>query len=304
MAKTTHWTNIVFFILICHVFYGCTTLDYSHNTSCYRPPLPVLNKVKVAIVLGGGGAKGLAHVGVLEELLSAGIYPDLIVGCSAGSIVGVLFADSSNIYHVKNLLFQKRREHFLDLSLEHAPFGFSNAAAMRLFLTTHLHAKRFEELKIPFVAVATSLEFGDLVPFGTGELESPVRASAAIPGVYLPVKINGSYFIDGAVADPVPVQVARSLGAEFIIAVDLSGTLPKTLPNHIFGILERSLEIHYLHHSRMVCQNADYVIKVPFDGIGTFEDGQNEKIYEIGRTIAKQAVPMIKQKLKNIKDQY
>lgn len=289
--------SLMLLFLTIHLL-GCTTLEYSQQSRCFHPPLPPLKNVKVALVLGAGGAKGLAHVGVVEELQAAGIYPDLIVGCSAGAIVGALYADRLDINHVKSLLYEKRRDQFFAWSIENMPFGVSNAAALQQFLTDHLHSKRFEDLKIPFIAVATSLEFGDLVAFGAGEIEAPVRASAAIPGVFLPVKINGGYFIDGGVADPIPVKIARELGAKFIIAVDLSGQLNTALPRHVIGILQRSLEIHYLHHSRIACDQADYVIQIPFQNVSTFEDGQNEKIYENGRLAARKALPAIKERLK------
>jgi NTE family protein len=293
--------NLFISMLLCFLLFGCTTLEYSQQSRCFHPPLPPHKNVDVALVLGAGGAKGLAHIGVIEELQAAGIHPDLIVGCSAGAIVGALYADRPDINHVKTLLYDKRREHFFEWSIENMPFGVSNAAALQQFLIDHLYSKKFEDLKIPFIAVATSLEFGDLVAFGTGELESPVRASAAIPGVFLPVKVNGGYFVDGGVADPIPVKIARERGAKFIIAVDLSGQLQTSLPKHVFGILQRSLEIHYLHHSRIACHNADYVIQVPFQNVGTFEDGQNEKIYENGRLAARKALPAIKERLKLLK---
>ncbi|MBX9805788.1 MAG: patatin-like phospholipase family protein [Alphaproteobacteria bacterium] len=277
---------------------GCATLDYSQQAFCYQAPLPTFNNINIALVLGGGGAKGLGHVGVIEELLAAGIYPDLIVGCSAGAIVGALFADNPNVYHLKSILFEKKREHLLDISLLHIPFGLSNAASLDQFLKEHLRSKTFEELKIPFVAMTTSLEFGDLVPFGKGELVKPVRASAAFPGVFLPVKIRDGYYLDGAIADPVPVEVARALGAKFIIAVDLSGNLTKSLPNHGLGVLKRSIEIQYIHHCRTASSKADYAIKIPFEDVGTFDDSQNEKIYEIGRATARKAIPSIQKLLK------
>ena len=284
-------------ILACLCLFSCTTLNYSEYNECYEPPLPAVKEINIALVLGGGGAKGLAHVGVIEELVNAGIHPDLIVGCSAGSIVGALYADNPDIYYVKELLFDKRRKHFLELSIEHFPYGLSNGAALHRFLAHHLQAQTFEELQIPFIAVATSLEFGNRVSFGTGELVKPVRASAAIPGVFLPVKINGGYFIDGGVADPVPVKVARDLGAKFIIAVDLSGCLAKSMPKHLFGVLQRSLEIHYLHHSHASCAHADYVIKIPFEDIGTFDDCRNNDIYQLGRDTAGKAIPEIRRLL-------
>lgn len=290
-------------ILLLPILSGCTTLQYADHTCAYQPPMPQIKKPKIAFVLGGGGAKGLAHVGVMEVLLEAGIKPDLIVGCSSGAIVGALYADTLDIHAVKNQLMEKRREHLLDITLSTLPFGISQASALRQFLERTLQAKTYESLKIPFVCIATNLEYGDLTVFGTGLLEPTIRASASFPGVFIPVKIEDQYFVDGGVADPLPVQVARQLGAQYVIAIDLAGELVETKPNHVLGVLKRSLEISYLHHSKMAASEADFIIKIPFKDIGTFDDGVNEKIYQLGRESGKKALSALKEKLKYKKTQ-
>lgn len=279
---------------------GCTPLDFAQEP-CYQCPLPKIDRVKIALVLGGGGAKGMAHVGVMEELFKAGIKPDLIVGCSAGAIVGGLYADQPDIVRIKNLFMQKKREHLLNISLSFLPFGLSDGNALQELLIENLKAKKFEDLRIPFIAVATNLQYGDLVPFGTGNLEPAIRASASYPGVFLPVSIQGQYFVDGAVTDNVPSEVARRMGAEYVIAVELDTDLSKEAPTSVVGVLKRSLEISLRYQANHSRKYASYVIKVPLSSVGTFDDGMNEFVYDQGRVAGRLAVPRILDQIKGMK---
>lgn len=279
---------------------GCTPLDFSEEP-CYNCPPPQLSSTKIALVLGGGGAKGMAHVGVMEELLAAGIEPDLIVGCSAGAIVGALYADQPDISRLKRLFMKKKRKHLLNISLSFLPFGLSDGNALHEFLVENLKAKHFHDLKIPFIAVATNLQYGDHVPFGTGLLEPALRASSAYPGVFLPVSIQGQYFVDGGVTDNLPAEVARRMGAKYVIAVELDTELSSEAPESVVGVIKRSLEIslHYQGtHSR---KYANYVIKVPLTDVGTFDDKKNEFVYEKGKAAARLAIPKILEQIKKLK---
>ncbi|WP_052046146.1 patatin-like phospholipase family protein [Candidatus Paracaedibacter symbiosus] len=288
----------------CLVLSGCTTINLDNNASIYRPALPHYDNIKVAFVLGGGGAKGLAHLGVLEELTAAGIKPDLIVGCSAGAIVGALYADKPDLAHIKQLLLKIERDDLLDISLAHLPYGFSNGWAMKQFLKENLTAKTFADLQMPFVAVATNLKTGELTAFSSGDLNKSVRASAAFPSVFLPVNIQGNYFVDGGVANAVPVDIARKIGADFVIAVNLGDQLSDEVPSHVFGILKRSLEISYLQQGRLVTQTADYVINVPLASVGTFDEGLNPYVYKAGVNAARTSILEIKQKIKQHQRQH
>lgn len=287
LCNTRKYAHSFISFLFLIILQACSSLEFSGHDKSYHPPLPKLKNIRVAFVLGGGGAKGMAHLGVMEELFQHGIHPDLIVGCSAGAIVGGLYADNPNINTVRQTLLKQRRENLLNLSLDYLPFGLSNGEAMEEFLAQQLSAKTFDELKIPFVSVATNLEFGDLTVFGTGELSPAIRASAAFPGVFLPVQIEGQWFVDGGVANPVPVSIARKLGAQFVIAIELGDELVNDPPSHIFGILKRSLEISYQHHSHMASHGADFVIRVPFKDVGTFDNDKNNLIYNTGRETAR-----------------
>lgn len=278
---------------------GCASIEFAQEAPRYAPPLPkTLQKPKLALVLGGGGARGLAHVGAIEELTKANIQPDLIVGCSAGAIVGSLYADCLDINALRDLLMDKKRSDFIGLSFGKLPYSVSEGAELVAFLKNNLSVTNFEDLKIPTAVVATNLQFGDLTPFASGEITTPVLASAAFPGAIHPVKIEGQYFIDGGVADPVPVSAAKSMGAEFVIAIELKNELPPEAPNHVLGLMMRTIEIGYNHHSLRSIKDADFLIRVPFREVGTFDDSQNQRIYEAGKAAAKEALPRLLKALK------
>lgn len=271
---------------------GCSPLEFSEEP-CYQCPIPKYDRIRVAFVLGGGGAKGMAHVAVLEELLKAGIKPDLIVGCSAGAIVGALYADQLDIAWVKNLLMTQKRENIINFSLSFLPFGLSDGNALQDFLLSNLKSHKFEDLKIPFIAVATNLQYGTLTAFGSGPLEPALRASSCIPGVFVPTKIQNQYFVDGGVIDNVPAEIARQLGAEYVIAVELQTDLDKDSPTNVLGIVKRSLEISLHNQTNHSRKYASYVIQVPLTGIGTLDDGVNEIVYAQGKKAADYAIPRI-----------
>lgn len=256
--------------------------------SCHLP-----EKIRVALVLGGGGAKGLAHVGVLEEFEKAQIPIDLIVGCSAGSIVGALYADYPNAEYVRSVLEPMKPNMLLDINIFNAHFGLSQSYSLGRMLRKNLSVSCFNELDIPLIIVATDLKTGELIPFAGGPIIPAVKASCAIPLVFAPVRLHGRVCVDGGVADPVPAKVARHYGAEYIIAVDLGGLLPPTSPTNLFGVATRSAEITLLWQSESCVRHADVIIRPELEGIGTFEDEKNEYIIEAGRKAAREAIPQI-----------
>jgi NTE family protein len=259
---------------------------------CYIP-----EKICLALVLGGGGARGLAHIGVLEEFEKAEIPIDLIIGCSAGSLVGAMYADCPNSAYVRSILEPMKTNAFLDINLWKARYGLSQGNAMDRVLKKNLHAKTFDELQIPLLIVATDLYSGHLVTIGGGEIAPAVQASCAIPFVYAPVELHGRVFVDGGVIDPVPVRVAHQVNAEFVIAVDLRSLLPHTFPHHLFGVATRSAEITLLWQSESCLEKADLIIRPQLGDLGTFCDDFHDVIYEAGREAARQAIPLIRERL-------
>ena len=152
-------------------------------------------------------------------------------------------------------------------------------------------------LRIPFIAVTTNLQFGTTLAIGSGPLEPAIRASAAFPGVFAPVLIGQQYFVDGGVTNNIPVDIARDMGAEYIIAIELSTNLPKAAPTNALGVLKRCLEIGLIHQSRIATKGADFTIKIPLDGVSTFQDGANEFTYAQGKATVKQVIEKLKQRL-------
>lgn len=257
------------------------------------PSFQVPEKIKIALVLGSGGVRGMVHVGILEEFEKAGIKFDLLVGCSAGSIVGALYADCPDASQIQNSVKGLRRNSILDINLWECRFGLSQGRALSCLLNRCLEAKTFDQLKIPLVVVATDLNSGELVPIGSGNLIQAVKASCAIPLIFVPVEMHGRTLVDGGVVNPVPVCVARDLGADLIIAIDLRELLNHTFPTNLFGVAARSTEIAFLWQSEACCQGADVVIRPTLCDIGTFDATKISMLYEAGKAAARAAIPHI-----------
>lgn len=281
---------------------ACSPIHYSQENV---PPIPApvvidLPAPCVALVLGGGGSRALAHLGVLEVLEEEGIPIDLIVGCSGGAIIGALYADREDAKYLKNLLFRLRKEDLLDVHYFDCHFGPIHGKHLHKFLCNHLNCKLFENLKIPFIAVATDLFSGELVLFGSGPIIPAVQASSAIPGIFRPLRAYGRYFVDGSVLNPVPVEVAKSFGAQMIIAVDIGEELSDTPICNFFDVSLRSLHICLLKLSEYSVCGADVLIKPQFADMGLFSDCYNSEIYEKGKQAGLEAIPKIRKLLENM----
>lgn len=285
-----------FFLALMTLLGGCGC-PQRYDPSCDPPPLPecryVPQPVRLAVVLGGGGAKGIAHVGVLEELEAAGIPIDLVVGCSAGSIIGALYCDYPCAAELKATFLTLQTNALVDFDLWNARFGLCQGRSLRRFLRANLYATNFDELKIPFFLVATDLFSTELVTIGGGPIIPAVEASCSIPLVFVPVNLHGRAFVDGGVIDPVPVRTAKFFDAEVIVAVDLRGLLPRTFPTNLFEVASRSAEISLLWQSEACVQGADVIIRPNLEGVGTFCEDQNEHIYQAGKLAAREAIPKI-----------
>lgn len=288
----------LFQLLLSFVLLSGCSCPYKYLPQNDPPPLPcfqVPEKIKIALVLGSGGVRGMVHVGILEEFEQAGIKFDLLVGCSAGSIVGALYADCPDACKIKNSVKGLRRNSILDINLWECRYGLSQGRALDCLLKRCLEAKTFDALKIPLVVVATDLNSGELVPIGSGCLAQAVKASCAIPLVFVPVEMHGRTLVDGGVVNPVPVCVARDLGADLIIAVDLRELLNHTFPTNLFGVAARSTEIAFLWQSEACCQGADVVIRPTLCDIGTFDATKISMLYEAGKAAARAAIPHIQE---------
>lgn len=294
MKMQNHYFSIKAYLILSLLVCGCGPNHYLPDGEPeISRPFYVPKRIRTALVLGSGGVRGMAHVGVIEELVAAGIPIDIIIGCSAGSFVGALYADNPNIEAIKCAVWKLRTNSLLDIELAECRYGLSQTRCMHRVLDAHLNAETFEELQIPLVVVATDLYSGELVVIGSGELPRAVQASCSIPFVFVPCKHMGRVLVDGGVINPVPVRVAKDLGAELIIAVDLSELLDKTAPTHLFGIANRSADIAFLWQNQTCAQDADVVIRPKTCKIGTFNEEKKRELYQAGKNAAREHIPEI-----------
>lgn len=175
---------------------------------------------RVALVLGSGGPRGFAHIGVLKALEDNGVHPDLIIGSSVGSMVGALYAAGMSAAELERLAYGINVMEFFEFSILRG--GLATGTAVQSYVNARVHEQPIEALRIPFAAAATRMGDGKLALFNHGDTGLAVRASGASPGQFEPVRIGSELYVDGDEASPVPIRAARALGAKVVIAVDVS----------------------------------------------------------------------------------
>ena len=251
---------------------------------------------KVGIALSGGGARGFAHIGVLKALADNDIPIDLVSGVSAGSFVGGALAAGMS---VEELIEVGRKISWFSVAgFSYSPRGLLSNAAMGKFIEKHFPARRFEELKIPFAAVACDLETGDeVVMRDEGDLAFAIRASCAIPGVFVPlIDDEGRSLIDGGAATPMPTKAVRKLGADIVIAVDVltCGSSFWGKPSTLVGTFFQSAMLMIRAASKNQHYRADVVIEPQIAHIRPDEIAKREELMELGEQAALEKIGLIK----------
>jgi NTE family protein len=261
------------------------------------PPAPVDGRRPlVALVLGGGGARGFAHVGVIRVLEDAGVPLELVVGTSVGSLVGAFYAGPTNSYALEAMARQLDRSDFFDFSVGPAVFGTGLASGRRLerFVRRHLGVETFEALRIPFAAVATDLDTGEPVVLREGDVARAVRASSAIPGVFEPVELGDRLLVDGAVAQNLPVKVARAMGADVVIAVDVTAIEGEARPENFVEVILRAVNIVVHGEVEDARRDADVLLTPAVGGVGFIEFDRKGEAMAAGVEAARAALPRIR----------
>ena len=260
------------------------------------PPAPLPKPpLKIALALGGGAARGFAHIGVIKALEAQGIVPDMVVGTSAGSVVGALYASGMNGFELQNLALTMQENMLADWTLPNR--GVLKGEALQAFINQKVKNLPIQKMPKPLGVVATDLQSGEKMLFRRGDTGMAVRASSAVPGMFQPVEIGGRDYVDGGLTSPVPALVARSMGADFVIAVDissvsrrdrLSGTLDVLLQT--FAIMGHAISSHEL-------EDADVVIRPKTGAVSStdFED-RHLAILE-GEKAAAAVMPELKARL-------
>lgn len=276
---------------------GCAgTATPPQATAAAQPARPA----KLGLALGGGAARGFAHVGVIKVLESQGIVPDIVVGSSAGAVVGALYAAGHNGFELQKLAHRLDESRISDWSLPAR--GVLKGESLQQFVNEAVGQRPLEGLKRPFGAVATDLRSGESIVFRSGNTGMAVRASAAVPGVFQPVSINGREYVDGGLVSPIPAKAVRNLGANFVIAVDISVKPRDARTASTLDVLLQTFAIMGQSISRYETAEADIVIRpVTAELPATDFAGRHRAVLE-GEKAAAAAMAEIKDRLARLRN--
>jgi NTE family protein len=221
---------------------------------------------KIALVLGGGAARGFAHVGVIKVLEAQGIVPDIIVGTSAGSVVAALYAGGANGFELQKLALSMEDGSVSDWVLPDR--GFIRGEALQNFVNKALVNRPMNALPRKLAVVATELQTGEMMVLRSGDVGLAVRASSSVPGIFQPVRIGGREFVDGGLVSPVPAKVARDMGADLVIAVDISSKPKNAKVSSMIDVLLQTFTIMSTTVAQYQLGQADVVIRPDVGSIG------------------------------------
>ncbi len=253
------------------------------------PPPPPL---RIGLALGGGAAKGFAHIGVIKILEANGIHADVVAGTSAGSVVGALYASGLDAFAMQERAVALDEASIRDVRLFSG--GLIQGQKLQDYVNAQVDRRPIERLGKPFAAVATRLDTGDRVVFVRGNTGQAVRASSSVPGVFEPARIGEHSYVDGGVVSPVPVDAARQLGADLVIAVDISTRASGSTPQHLVGIVNQSIAIMGQRLGAEERGRAEVVIRPQVDEIGPASFEQRAHAILQGERAALAAMPQIR----------
>ena len=261
------------------------------------PPLANTRAPRIGLALGGGAAKGFAHVGVIAVLEEAGLRPSYIVGTSAGSLVAALYASGKSSVELQKAALAIEEVAITDWMLPLVGRGMFRGDALGRYVNEAVGGRLLDQMSIPLGVVATDLGNGQAMLFRRGDTGTAVRASSAVPGVFVPVRISGRDYVDGGLVAPVPVRFTRQMGAELVIAVDIS-TVPEEnaasdtlqILLQTFSIMGRSINQHEL-------KDADIIIRPSLVGLKSADFSARLKAIEAGRAAMLAALPALRLKL-------
>jgi NTE family protein len=262
------------------------------------PPEPapiVVPPPKIALALGGGAAKGFAHIGAIKALEAQGIKADIVVGTSAGSLVGALYASGLDGFELQRLALDMKESMVSDWSLPDR--GVFKGEALQEFVNKAVQNRTLEQLPRKCAVVATDLQSGEIIVFERGDTGTAVRASSSVPGVFQPVRISGREYVDGGLVSPVPVKVARRLGADIVIAVDISSRPSKAPLRDTIDVLLQTFTIMGNAIAATELPDADVAIKPDISKLSSTDFGGRHLAILEGERAAQAAIPELKRKL-------
>ena len=294
---TTRWCHLV---MVGLALAGCAsigppTAPVVAPVQAPSASLPVAKApARIGLALGGGAARGFAHVGVIQVLEEAGIRPDMVVGTSAGSLVAALYASGRNGAQLQQVAESLEEAALTDWTLPIFGRGALKGEALARYVSSLVNHKLIEEMPMPLGIVATDLGSGQGVLFRRGSTGTAVRASSAVPSVFQPVTIAGRDYVDGGLVSPVPVGFARQMGADLVIAVDISSPPEGQATGDSLQILLQTFAIMSKSINRFELKEADVVVRPALAGVKSADFTAKRRSIEAGRRAMQQALPQLR----------
>ena len=275
---------------------GCSSAPVITTPPEVAPGVHVTPKkpLKIGLVLGGGAARGFAHIGVIQVLEEAGIRPNLVVGTSAGSLVAAFYASGKSGAQLQKVAETMEEATFADWTLPIFSRGMLRGEALSRYVSTQVNGRLIESMPMPLGIVATDLHSGQGVLFQRGDTATAVRASSAVPALFQPVQIAGRDYVDGGLVSPVPVRYARQMGADIIIAVDISSAPESNAASDTLQILMQTFSIMSKSINNFELREADVVIRPALLGVGSSDFGARRRSIEAGRVAMQALLPQLR----------
>lgn len=254
-------------------------------------------EVRLGLALGGGAARGFAHVGVIQVLEEAGLRPGFVVGTSAGSLVAALYASGKTPAELVRVAETMQEAEITDWMLPILNRGALRGEALAKYVNTQVGGRSLEQMRIPVGIVATDLGNGEAITFRRGNTGAAVRASSAVPGVFQPVRVGEREYVDGGLVAPVPVRQVRDMGANFVIAVDISSDPEGNPSADTFQILMQTFAIMGKSINHLALKEADWVVRPALSGVRSADFGARQRSIEAGRAAMREALPGLRARL-------
>lgn len=293
------FVKLKFFIvlLVLGCLTACTTAPHKPDEpvpTLPAPPVAIKRPPKIGLALGGGAARGFAHVGVIAALEEAGIKVDFVVGTSAGSLVGAIYASGKSASQLQEIALRMEEAEITDWTLPFFSRGILRGEALSNYVNRQVNNKLIESLPIPLGIVATDLKSGQGVLFLQGDTGRAVRASSSVPSVFNPVKIGEREFVDGGLVAPVPVRYAKQMGAELIIAVDISAAPEGNAADGTVAVLLQTFAIMGKSINEYALQGADIVVRPELVGVKSGDFTAKRRAMDAGKLAMQRLMPQLK----------
>jgi len=264
------------------------------------PPVPVVPPAppkppRIGLALGGGAARGFAHIGVIQVLEENGIKPDLVVGTSAGSLVAALYASGKTGVEMTSMAQTMDEGSITDWAFPTR--GLIRGEALARYVREQTGNKPIEAMRLPLGIVATDLDSGTPILFQRGDTGVAVRASSAVPAVFQPVRIGAREYVDGGLTSPVPVRFARQMGAELVIAVDISAPPDGNATTDVMKMLLQTFAIMGKSINHFELRDADIVLRPGLAGVSSADFSARLRAIQAGRDVAQRLLPEIRARL-------